>query len=227
MVLKSLLDITKGTTAGEIREAAAAGADANERDLDGDESASFRTPLHLAHTAEQSRALLDSGADVNARDADGMTPLHLARDAEQTQTLVKAGADVDARSNDIPEQVPSSREWREWEQENAPQLVGRDAAGEDIYEHPNLPEPRSIPAEEGKVPLQLANSPEQAKVLVDAGAHIPVNLGERQQQYVAMAHADRLSAQPDVNPAAARALKNLEASSQAPEQPSMRPRRRC
>ena len=227
MALKSLLEIDEHTTADEIREAASAGADPNERDYAGDEDASIRTPLHHARNAAQTKALLDAGADVNARDAGGVTPLHLAHDAEQTRTLVQAGADVNARSDDRPEELPSAEEWRAWEQENAPQTIGRDASGEDVYEHPNLPEPRSIPAREGQVPLQMASSPEQAKVLVDAGAHIPDNLGEQQQKYVAMAHADRLAPQPDINPAAARALKSLDAASQAPEQPGMRQRRRC
>lgn len=209
MALKSLLDINPNTTGAEIREAVAAGADVNERvpyyyegDFDGDDGPEPR------------------------RDA-GMTPLHYAHNAEQTKALLAAGADVNARSDDIPDREPSSREWRYWREENAPQVVGRDAAGEDVYEYPNLPEPSTYPGRAGKVPLDMACSAEQARALLDAGAQIPDNLSEQQQKYVAMAHADRLSAQPDVNPAAARALKSLEAVSQAPEQPSMRQRRRC
>ena len=48
------------------------------------------------------RALLDQGADVNAREGDGATALHWAverDDAELAETLLRAGADV-AAAND-------------------------------------------------------------------------------------------------------------------------------
>ncbi|MGZ6255369.1 MAG: ankyrin repeat domain-containing protein [Candidatus Chromulinivorax sp.] len=58
-----------------------------------------QTPLHYAQTAEQTKQLLVAGADVNARDDDGWTPLHMAETAAKTELLLAAGADVHARDN--------------------------------------------------------------------------------------------------------------------------------
>jgi len=44
--------------------------------------------------------LLDAGADLNARNDEGITPLHLAACAEMVGLLVRRGADIDVRSND-------------------------------------------------------------------------------------------------------------------------------
>ncbi|MGZ6250972.1 MAG: ankyrin repeat domain-containing protein [Candidatus Chromulinivorax sp.] len=56
-------------------------------------------PLHYAQTAEQTKQLLVAGADVNARNDNGQTPLHYAQTAEQTKQLLAAGADVHARDH--------------------------------------------------------------------------------------------------------------------------------
>ena len=67
------------------------------------ESLSGHTALHLAaeHGMEGiARALLDGGADPNARDHGGQTPLHAAAKAGQeglVRLLLEAGADPDAR----------------------------------------------------------------------------------------------------------------------------------
>ena len=69
------------------------------------------TPLHLANTPDQVRALLDAGADVNAADDFGATPLHLqsipprptAENLEIVEMLLEAGADLQAETeNGLP-----------------------------------------------------------------------------------------------------------------------------
>ena len=69
------------------------------------------TPLHMANTPDQIRALLDAGGDVNARDDYGATPLHLqsisprptAENLEIVKMLLEAGADLQAENeNGLP-----------------------------------------------------------------------------------------------------------------------------
>ncbi len=65
-----------------------------------------KTPLHMANTPDQVRALLDAGADVNAADDFGATPLHLqsipprptAESLEIVEMLLEAGADLQAET---------------------------------------------------------------------------------------------------------------------------------
>ena len=67
-----------------------------------------KTPLHMANTPDQIRALLDAGADVNATDDYGATPLHLqsisprptAENLEIVKMLLEAGADLQAETKD-------------------------------------------------------------------------------------------------------------------------------
>ena len=64
------------------------------------------TPLHWAAAGgipEIVAALLDAGADLEARTRDGWTPLHLAAEhgtPETVATLLDAGADLEARTGD-------------------------------------------------------------------------------------------------------------------------------
>ena len=59
---------------GRLRQAAANGiVNVNTQDLGG---CNDRTPLHVASTPDQVRALLEAGADVNAQDEYGYTVLH-------------------------------------------------------------------------------------------------------------------------------------------------------
>jgi Ankyrin repeats (3 copies) len=61
------------------------------------------TPLHLAlgkgQSTELVRFLLQSGADVNASKANGVTPLMLARELSTVRMLLEAGADVNVKNN--------------------------------------------------------------------------------------------------------------------------------
>ena len=88
---------------GNIRALVSSGAI-----LDGQNESSGKTALHCAagelHFSESTRvqarirALIASGADVNARAKDGSTPLHWAAEAksvENVRTLVGAGADIE------------------------------------------------------------------------------------------------------------------------------------
>ena len=54
--------------------------------------------LRSATTPEKTAYLLTIGADVNAKDNEGMTALMYAQTPEQTKLLINAGADVNARS---------------------------------------------------------------------------------------------------------------------------------
>jgi hypothetical protein len=76
--------------------------DARLRDLP---TAQGSQPIHLAATnpdISALKALIDAGADVNARDHDASTPLHMAvyvQKAQHTQMLLDAGADPKAKNN--------------------------------------------------------------------------------------------------------------------------------
>ena len=52
--------------------------------------------LFNARTAEETKRLLDAGANPNAISQDGQTPLHCARTAEITKALLDAGANPNA-----------------------------------------------------------------------------------------------------------------------------------
>ncbi len=73
--------------------------------LDAEVPTGTSTPLHdvaAFGTVAEAQALLDEGADVDARDADGRTPLYQAAnfndDPGMIQLLVDAGADTEAKS---------------------------------------------------------------------------------------------------------------------------------
>ena len=63
------------------------------------------TPLHLAaygDNMELAKLLIDSGADLEAKNENGETPLHLAAwgdNIEIAKFLIDSGADVNAKTN--------------------------------------------------------------------------------------------------------------------------------
>jgi len=83
----------------EINEAIANGANVNAKSTEG--PLRGYTPLMMTDNPEVIEALINSGADVNARDISGSTPLMLTirRNPEAIRTLVNAGADVNAQNN--------------------------------------------------------------------------------------------------------------------------------
>jgi ankyrin repeat protein len=73
------------------------GANPNSKDI------LKRTPLHLSRWADASKALVNAGATVDARDKDGRTPLHYVSEkgyCDIAELLLKLGADVNATDND-------------------------------------------------------------------------------------------------------------------------------
>jgi ankyrin repeat protein len=57
------------------------------------------TALMIAKNSEQTKLLIKGGVDVNVRDDLGRTALMVAKTAEQTKLLIEAGANVDAKDN--------------------------------------------------------------------------------------------------------------------------------
>ena len=64
------------------------------------------TPLHQAardNNAAEAKRLIDNGAEVNAKDKDGVTPLHeaaMANAVEVAKVLIDNGADIKAKDKD-------------------------------------------------------------------------------------------------------------------------------
>ena len=132
------------------------------------------TPLHLAARFNESpvviQALLDAGANTEARDSEGWTPLHYAAGQNESpaviQALVDAGANIEATGADG--QTPLHAAGRN---SLAVIQVLLDAKG-------NI-EART---DDGWTPLHIAvgrnESPAVIQVLVDAGANIEARTDE-------------------------------------------------
>ncbi len=84
-------------TASIVQPLVNAGADVNAQSVGNDAQGYGPTALMLTSDVEKTRALLDSGANVNARSSFGATPLMYAvlrNEGERARMLIEAGADV-------------------------------------------------------------------------------------------------------------------------------------
>lgn len=70
------------------------------------------TALHLVENPDIAQLLIDSGADIQARDHKGNSPLHSSAYPEVTRVLLRAGAHPDAKNHEgnSPLHVARSRE---------------------------------------------------------------------------------------------------------------------
>lgn len=82
-----------GASYTEIVEYISNGGDVNIRD---NRNSYQGTLLHWAYDEKSVKALIQAGADVNARDRAGCTPLHWRKSEGGVLALIKAGADVTA-----------------------------------------------------------------------------------------------------------------------------------
>ncbi|MHC9544974.1 MAG: ankyrin repeat domain-containing protein [Vulcanimicrobiota bacterium] len=146
------------------------GAEPDSRDLRKHQgNGGLLTPLHIAAEGSDPptvKALLDGGADVEARSYYNDTPLHLAAEKgsrEIVEMLLKRGADVDARSTS--EETPLHRSAKSGRDEAIAVLT---TWGAEIHAHNST----------GDTPLHLAAaSCKAAEILLRRGAL--VNLGSR------------------------------------------------
>src|SRR5690242_9239230 len=85
-------------TTEQITQIIAAGADVNERSASGNtplfDALEVREP-----DINVIAKLIELGADVNARDKGTFTPLHRTNDPKITQLLIDSGADIHAKNN--------------------------------------------------------------------------------------------------------------------------------
>lgn len=98
----SLCDLFKENgdkvTLQEVKDAIAGGSGVNE--MQPNKTTCLMLALRYSVKSEIVEELINTGADVNARNSDGLTALHFADTPESLKILLKAGAKVDARNKD-------------------------------------------------------------------------------------------------------------------------------
>ena len=124
------------------------------------------TALHLAKSYEMVKLLIENGANVNAKDANGYTPLHtLYQDAKIMKLLLENGADINAKTinghtilhiavaNDDIDTVSSLLD-----------------SGLDVNAVVKARYKKAV--QNGRTPLCYARSYEMAKLLIECGADV-------------------------------------------------------
>lgn len=95
------LDVTAPKVADTLQEMLDRGADINGRTGNSTRKGDGRTPLFFTRHPATARWLIEHGADVHARDNQGITPLHhhAGFNRETVEILLDAGADINEKSN--------------------------------------------------------------------------------------------------------------------------------
>jgi ankyrin repeat protein len=150
---------------------------ANVNAVDGDGWGRFRkTPLHYAGNVNMMRLLVNNGADLTLKDANGQTPLHVAAEKariERATFLLECGADVEAkdRNGSTPLHLATHRvdtySYRR-DEDDAQEMVRlllQNGANVDAADW------------HGYTPLHWAENVHVIKLLVDNGADVHVKSG--------------------------------------------------
>ena len=110
--------------------------------------------LLKSFSADETKKLIEAGANVHARGKYGKTPLMRAHSAEQIKILVAAGADIHAKDKNGKTALMHAGI-----AENIKQLIG---LGADVNARDNF----------NNTPLMFAMYAENTKILIDAGADV-------------------------------------------------------